>query len=142
MKTKLLYAIAAFMFSAAFYAQEVPVMENDLPAEAKAFLKDHFKSGFHHAIKEVANRKVTYDVVLNDNTEIGFTEAGRWKEVDGKGKGIPSTFLQPQIIDYIKQTYPGQPITGIELDDLGYEVSLGNGMDLKFNVRGVFVKVD
>ncbi|MCW4467503.1 PepSY-like domain-containing protein [Flavobacterium sp. MFBS3-15] len=142
MRTKLLYAVAAFSFTITFYAQEVPVLEKDLPAEARTFLKDHFKSGFHHAIKEVANRKVTYDVVLNDNTEIEFTEAGRWKDVDGKCKAIPYTFLQPQILDYVKQTYPGQPITGIELEDSEYEVTLGNGMDLKFNARGVFVKVD
>ncbi|WP_294824578.1 PepSY-like domain-containing protein [uncultured Flavobacterium sp.] len=142
MKTKLLYTVFTLIVSLALYAQEVPVLENDLPAEAKSFLKDHFKSGFHHAIKEVRNRKVTYDVVLNDNTEIEFTEAGRWKDVDGKGKAIPYTFLQKQILDYVKQTYPNEAITGIELDDSEYEVSLSNGMDLKFNARGVFVKVD
>ncbi len=142
MKTKILYVAAAFMCSIVLTAQEVPVMEKELPAEAQTFLKEHFKSGFHHAIKEVANRKVTYDVVLDDTTEIEFTEVGRWKEVDGKGKAIPYTFLQMQILDYVKQTYPGQAITKIELEDSEYEIGLSNGMDLKFNSRGVFVKVD
>jgi hypothetical protein len=142
MKTKLLYIIAALFCTVFLHAQEVPVNYQDIPAEAKTFLKDHFKSDFHHAIKEVSRRKVKYTAVLNDKTEIEFTEAGRWKEVDGKGSQIPYSFIQKQIVDYVKQQYPGQAIVKIELENSEYEVGLSNNLDLKFDSRGVFVKLD
>jgi hypothetical protein len=141
MKTKLLFAVIALItFSA--YAQEVPVAHNELPKEARDFLKQNFKSSVHHAIKDVDGRKITYEVVLNDDTEIEFEESGKWKEVDGKTKPIPVAYIQKQILDYIKISYPKEAIVKIERNDSEYEASLSSGMELKFDAMGTFTKVD
>lgn len=130
------------MLYAVSYAQEVPVMRAELPSEARQFLSDHFKSPFHHAIKDMERNNISYEVVLNDNTEIEFDSAGKWKEVDGKGKAVPYSFIQKLITDYIKAEYPNEIITKIEVDPDQYEVELGNGLDLRFNALGNFVKID
>lgn len=142
MKTKILYTITGFMLNALTYAQEVPVVRAEIPSEARHFLSDHFKSPFHHAIKDIERNTITYEVVLNDNTEIEFDSGGNWKEVDGKGKAIPYTFIQKQIIDYVKSEYPKEIITKIEVEPDKYEVELSNGLDLRFNAMGAFIKLD
>ena len=143
MKAQLLLSlIAIFMGISAVWAQQVPVQFDELPAEAKVFIVNHFKSPFHHAIKEVLDRKITYSAILEDNTEIEFTESGKWAEIDGEGKTIPYTFIQKQIIDYVNIHYPKESITRIELEKSRYETELSNGLNLKFDSRGTFVKMD
>lgn len=139
---KTLFSLATLLVCFALSAQEVPVQQSELPAEAKTFLKEHFKSGFRHAIKDVERNNITYEVVLEDATEIEFTEAGRWREVNGKNNPVPTSFIQKPILDYVKQNYSGEAITKIELDNSEYEVELSNGIDLKFDSRGVFRRLD
>ena len=139
---KTLLSIICLLIINALHAQQTPVTFEQLPAEARSFIKDHFKSPFHHAIKDVENRRISYEAVLENNTEIEFTEAGRWVEVDAKGKPVPSSFIQSSIVDYVKITYPAQAITKIERSDTGYEAEITSGTDLKFDARGTFVKID
>lgn len=142
MKT-LLFSFYTLIFTCfTAFSQEAPIQHSQLPAEAKAFLKEHFKSEFHHAIKDVDDRVITYDVFLNDDTEIEFEEGGRWKEVDGKGKPIPTTYIQKQTMDYIKIHHPKEKVVKIERSPSEYKVTLTNGIALKFNAMGVFVKLD
>src|SRR5688572_437846 len=102
MKTQHFFTILFFIMCADLKAQETIVQYDQLPAEAKSFIKEHFKSPFHHAVKEVERRRISYEAVLGNDIEIEFTEAGRWVEVDGKGKAIPTSFIQKQVVDYIK----------------------------------------
>lgn len=139
---RLLYTISAVLVCAALNAQEVPVKYEELPAAAKTFLKEHFKSPFHHAIKEVESRKVTYEAVLEDATEIEFNDAGKWREIDGRGKAIPYTFIQKQILDYVRLNHPKTSIVKIELDEAEYKVKLSNNLGLEFDSLGVFKKID
>lgn len=142
MKTKLFSMFIMLCATFSLYSQEVPVEQSQLPAEAKAFLKEHFKSKFHHAIKDVEGRSISYEVVLNDNTEIEFDEAGKWKEVEGKDGPIPTTFIQKQTLDYVKINHPKESIMKIERSPSEYEVKLGNGLEMKFDMMGVFKKLD
>ncbi|RZJ71645.1 MAG: hypothetical protein EOO45_11715 [Flavobacterium sp.] len=145
MKSKLLTRITATLiltFSISLSAQEVPVQHSEIPAAAKEFLNEHFKSPFHHAIKDVESRKISYEVVLEDNTEIEFTESGKWKEVDGKRKGIPTTFIQKQTLDYIQKTYPNEAIIKFQTKQRGYEAELSNGLELLFDAQGTFTRLD
>lgn len=142
MKTRLLYLVITLCTTFNLYSQEVPVEQSQLPAEAKAFLKGHFKSKFHHAIKDVEGRSISYEVVLNDNTEIEFDEAGKWMEVEGKDGPIPTTFIQRQTLDYIRINHPKEAIMKIERSPSEYKVGLSNGLGLKFDMMGVFKKLD
>lgn len=143
MKSNFLLIIAVFFLqSLSLNAQETPVTHSELPKEARNFLSKHFKSPFHHAIKEMDNRKVEYDVMLEDGTKIEFSETGKWKEVDGNSKALPTSFIQKTILDYVKVNYPKEQIIKIERTDFKYEVDLNNGLELEFNAKGDFVKID
>lgn len=144
MKNRILFTIITLflLIAAPVSAQETPIQNSELPAQAQVFVKKHFKAPIHHAIKDIEQKKISYDVTLEDGTEIEFDEAGRWKEVSGKNKAIPTSFIQKQILDYVKGKYPKETINKIELSTYEYEVGLSNGMDLVFDVSGAFVKVD
>lgn len=139
---KTIVSILSLLFYATVCAQQTPIQFDQLPAEAKSFIKEHFKSPFHHAIKEVEKRSISYEAVLENNTEIEFTETGRWVEVDGKGRPVPLSLVQSPIATYIKINYPAEAITKIKRHDTGYEVEVTSGSDIKFDARGTFIKVD
>lgn len=124
------------------HAQETPITFDQLPAEARSFITKHFKSPFHHAVKDVEKRSIYYQAFLENNTEIEFSEAGRWIEVDGKGKPVPLSLIERQISDYVLINYPTEAITKIERKNTGYEVEITSGTDLKFNAQGIFEKVN
>lgn len=142
MKNKLLLFVTSLLFSVITYAQEVPLQFKELPTNAQEFISEHFKSEFHHAIKIVIDKNITYQVYLNNETEIDFSDAGRWLVVDGKNKPVPYTFIQKQILDYIKINHEGDAIVKVQRTDLNYKTKLSSGLDLHFDKLGVFVKIN
>lgn len=141
MKTNILYSLF-LLFTVSLYAQQVPVTYDELPKQAKDFLTKHFTEKVHHTIKEVNNRDVVYDVVMNDDTEIKFSQVGRWQMVDGKNKKIPYTILQMPIAEYVKSTHPKNYIVKITKTELNYLVTLNNGINLTFDVQGIYTKTN
>lgn len=140
MKLKLL--LISIIFSVGIHAQEAPLQFNELPASAREFINQHFTSDFHHAIKTVINKNITYDVFLDDNTEIEFSDTGRWRVVDGKNKAVPHSFIQKQILDYVKIHHEKETIVTVARTDLNYKIKLSTGLDLIFDKVGVFVKTN
>lgn len=141
MKATLLFGMF-IATSLGLHAQERQILQSELPAEAKTFMAAHFKNPFHHATKEIEGRRITYEVVLDNDTEIEFSEAGKWIEVSGKNNPVPTSFIQKQILDYVKINYPKEAITNIERTDSAYMVEVSTGTDLKFDARGTFVKIE
>lgn len=143
MTMKTIYLTLLFVLcSTIMSSQEMMVPYDQLPAEAKSFIKEHFRSPVHHVIKEVERRKITYDAVLDDSTEIEFAESGRWTEIDGKGKAIPTSFIQKQILDYVRINNSNESIIKVEILDTGFEIKVSSGADLRFDARGTFVKIN
>lgn len=142
MKTKLLFCIFFSFLTTISFAQETPATLQQLPEQARNFLKDNFKSPFHHAIKEVKGTTIIYDVYLNDETEIEFDETGRWVEIDGKTKSLPTKLIQKRIIDYVNLKYPKNSVVKMERQATQYEIGLSNDVDLIFDAMGSFVRID
>lgn len=142
MKNKLLLFVTSLLFSVSTYAQEVPLQFKELPTSAREFISEHFKSEFHHAVKTVSDKNIKYDVFLDDETAIEFSDAGRWRVVDGKNKPVPYTFIQKQVLDYVKIHHEGDAIVKIQRTDLNYKTKLSSGLDLHFDKLGVFVKIN
>ena len=81
--------------------------------------------------------------MLTDGTEISFDRQGNWKEVETSAqKSVPSAFVPAAAQRYVKEQHKGQHIVGIERTRGGYDVELSNGIDIKFNDAGSFVKYD
>ncbi|MDE6379798.1 MAG: PepSY-like domain-containing protein [Muribaculaceae bacterium] len=116
----------------------------DLPTAAQTILKNNFKAGVSHIKIEKDFGKIKeYDVVLTDGTEVTFDSHGNWKDIEVKLKGsVPASLVPKAITDYVKQNQKSAKITGIEKNRSGYEVELSNGVEMKFNSEGQFLRYD
>lgn len=83
-----------------------------------------------------------YEIFLADGTKIKF-EGEAWDEIEVPlGMSVPREFVLEPIQVYVNQNMPEQTIVKIDRDSKGYEVDLSNGVELKFDTNGTFIKVD
>lgn len=83
-----------------------------------------------------------FEVILSDNTEVEFWKDGTWREIDGRGKPIPTTFIAPSIVEYVTKNYPNRKITHIDYGHKDVDVDLTGKIDLEFTKDGQFLKAD
>ena len=146
MKTKLklaVYVIAGLMIGLSSNAQKTVIKKEALPANAQTFLKTHFgskKPSYILEDKEILSTE--YKVQFDNKIEIEFDKKGNWKEVDAKIGKVPKSIIPKKIASYIKANFPKEDVTKIEIETSGYETKLTNGLELKFNMKGDFIKID
>ncbi|ECR5254296.1 hypothetical protein F1K64_09650, partial [Campylobacter jejuni] len=87
---KLKLGLAALLGTTVLLAKDMVVPASELPNNAKEFISKNFKTAQIGLVKKDID---SYDVILNDGTEIDFMINGEWKEVDGKYKALPHTIL-------------------------------------------------
>ena len=84
-----------------------------------------------------------YEVVLTDGTEVKFDRNGNWEEVEvAANKRVPEALVPAGIRNYVSDNQHGTRIVGIEKSRKGYEVTLSNGVEIKFNREGQFIRYD
>lgn len=115
-----------------------------LPKAAQTTLKNDFKTGVSVIkIDKDFGRITEYEVILTDGTEVSFDRNGNWTSVEtARDKSVPKAFVMNAISTYVKQNQPGTHITGIEKERSGYDVELSNGIDMKFDKQGAFIRYD
>ena len=140
MKTAI-FSVFAMLAMISSQAQNSKLQLTDLPKEAQTFMSKYFKDA---KIKEVKKESQIgekgYEVELDNGTEIEFTNSGQWREVDGDDHEIPTGYIQPAILDYVKAKYPQQKITHIDIGHKDIDVDLSNNTDLNFTQDGKFIK--
>lgn len=115
----------------------------ELPKGANEFLEQHFKGiAVTKTKKDAEHGEKGYEVILADGTEVEFWKDGKYREVDGKGKPIPTAFLDPKIVEYVKKNYPDRQITHIDYGHNDVDVDLTGKIDLEFDKNGNFLKAD
>lgn len=112
-----------------------------LPAAAKKVIDDNFKSKVSIVkVDRDLDRKIEYEVILTDGTEISFDRHGNWENIEvNKNKSVPSSMIPAKIQYYVRTSQRRHKIIGIEKERNGYDVLLSNGVDLKFDKRGDFL---
>lgn len=122
------------------YARDASV----LPKAAQVALSKNFKAGVNLVkIDKTLGRVSEYEVVLTDGTEITFDRNGNWESVEIGSRGnIPAAFVPAPISQYVKKTQKGAKIVGIDRESSGYEVELSNGIEMKFDKNGRFLRYD
>jgi hypothetical protein len=135
--------IAGLIFGLSANAQKTVIKKEALPANAQTFLKTHYGSKKPSYILEDKELLSTeYKVQFDNKTEIEFDKKGNWREVDGNGDKIPSSIIPKKIASYVKTNFRKEKITKIEIGTFGYETKLTNGLELKFNLKGDFTKIN
>ncbi|RLZ11848.1 PepSY-like domain-containing protein [Faecalibacter macacae] len=125
------------------FAQDQIVTFNQLPTKGQNFISKYFQKGqVSTVILDNDYISKDYDVVLTNGTKIEFDGKGNWKEVDGKRNAIPTTFIPQSILNYVNKSFPNTKIIKIEKNRFSYDVELTNGLDLEFDSKGNFVRID
>lgn len=115
-----------------------------LPQAAKSVLDKNFKSKVSVVKIDKDFGKISeYEVVMTDGTEVSFDSKGNWENVETSNtKSVPAYFIPEGVRKFVVKNQPGTKIVGIERERNGYDVSLSNGVDMKFNKQGEFVRYD
>ncbi|WP_231496796.1 PepSY-like domain-containing protein [Prevotella sp. 10(H)] len=134
--------VASFVFVGCSDDDDVIVSFDDLPSPTQLFIKSHFPG---EEVRLIEKDNDGYDVYLVNGYDIDFDKAGDWDDIDGHGKELPQSIINliPKAIsDYVTQNYPDQFITEINKERFGYEIELGNKVELEFDTEGNFLRVD
>ncbi|MFN4316112.1 MAG: PepSY-like domain-containing protein [Chitinophagaceae bacterium] len=122
--------------------KESIVSEDDLPADAAAFVSTHFPSQeIIRVIKERDDLKNSYYVYLDDGTKIEFTRSGKLKEIESHGP-LPESIFPVKVLDYVAANYPGTYIRKWDVEGSTHEARLSNDLELVFDELGNFLRVE
>ena len=136
-------ALIALVSLGLYAANDRVIQSKQLPKAAQLFLAKHFAGRAVSLAKEDRDFSgTTYDVRLADGTELEFTSAGAWKEVDGNHTALPLSFIPAPIVKTIQAQHAGDAIVHIEHKRRGYQVELASGLELLFDTRFQLVGYD
>lgn len=146
MKTKSNIAaslLVALTFGLSANAQKTVITKTALPVNAQNFLKTHFPGQEpNNIIEDKETFSKDYKVHFTNYIEVEFDAKGNWEEVDGNHAAIPMTIVPKNIASYVKTNHVNTIITKIDKGNWGYEVNLSNGLELEFNSKGNFLRID
>lgn len=141
MKIRNIIVAATLFTSVVTFAQQNS--KSELPVKAQQFLTENFPEQIVSSVLvDAKDSKKGFKAILSDKTEVEFWKNGNWREIDGKGKAIPTNFVVQPILDYVTKNYPNQKITQVEYSLGKIEVDLSNKKSLEFDKDGKFVKID
>ena len=128
----------------AVQAQIKPISFAQLPQAAQNFISKHYDEKNVSYVTEESEFLTSseYEVRLKDGKKIEFDAKGEWKEVDGKKKAIPAAIIPAPVAAYVKKSFPENEIVKISRSSRKYEVELSNGLDLEFDKKGKFLRID
>jgi len=141
MKHILSIAILAAVCSFTSCANNTIIKESQLPKTAQTFVKAHFAD---QAIQKIEKDGLDYEVDFANGWDVDFNSKGEWKDVSCERDAVPASFLAtlPKgIMNYVESSYPSNFVVGVS-KDRNIEVELNNGLELEFNLKGEFLRID
>ena len=131
------------MNSVATFANDMIIPATQLPAAAQSFIQNTFPGQtVSYAKVDRDFGKTTYEVCLNNGTELEFDKNGAIDKVDCNFSAVPAHLVPTAIADYVKTNFAGATIVKIDKERYGYDVELSNELELKFNKKGQLMNID
>lgn len=122
------------------------IQPSDLPQNILDFITANYPDS---SIEEAElENNGNYEVKLENGVELIFDGDGNFlgrardENEDDQGEDhedINPSDLPQLILDYITENYPDNSIIEAEMDEEGYEITLNNGVELKFDQQGNFI---
>ena len=130
--------------SSLFFAALVCMLMQSLSsfADDRVIPTQQLGKGIAYATIDRDFGKTTYDVRLNDGTEVDFDSKGTWDKVDCGFSAVPAQLVPTAIANYVKANYAGATIVKIDKERHGYDIELSNDLELKFNKQGQLIGFD
>ncbi len=140
--TGLLVAAVALTANDA-HAQKI-LQLNQLPQTAQAFIQKHFdaKNVAHVIEEDEFFSSKEYKVAIADGTQIEFDSKGNWTEIDSDVQPVPQAIIPNNIRQYISKSFPNNQVVQISRSSRKYDVELASGIDLEFDSKGKFKRID
>lgn len=114
-----------------------------LPDAARSFINEYFaENTISYIKKDRGLTNTSYEVVLQDGTEIEFDKSGNWDNIDCKRNSVPTGLVPAAISEYVQVNFPGQLIVKIDREAFGYEIELSSDLELKFDKNGKMLEID
>lgn len=124
-------------------ASDKAVTINQLPQKAQQFIKQHFaQNTLSYAKQDTDMFDGEYEVVFTDGVKLEFEKNGDWKNVECKKTEVPAAIISQPIKDYVAKNHAATKIVKIERESKECEVKLSDGRELKFNLKGNFIRYD
>ena len=116
---------------------------DQVPEAAKAIVAEHFDtSQIAYVTVDKGLFHCEYDVKFNDGRSLEFNKAGELTKVDCRQAEVPSALIPEPVRLYVKTNFPNAFITEWSKDDRRWKAELNSGLDLKFNSKYEFVRID
>ena len=130
MKKILTFVVGLFAFAALINADDRPVPFDQLPEQAKTFVKTNFASAkvLYSSVDDDIIAP-DYEVILDNGFEIQFKNDGRLESIDANMGSIPESIIPDQIKTYV-QAYPvilswgDVALTALGVATIGYLIAL------------------
>ena len=139
MKKSLAFCMVALFLSLTGCTDRA-VTPDQLPESITSFIQQNFPgTNLTYAESERCLTGKTYDIVLSDGTRIDFDTSGEWDKIEGTVTNpVPTHFIPETIVAHIQGQFPDAMILKVDKEKNGYEVELANGLELKYDKKGVF----
>jgi hypothetical protein len=135
--------LSILLFSLSACANEKPIIFEQLPHAAQAFINTHFASlPIAYIEYEREGLREDYKVYFKNGTEIEFGTQGSFESVDCQRNAVPATIIPEAIHTYIGQYYPEAFVVAYSIDYRHLDVELNNGVDLVFDHAYKFIRID
>lgn len=140
MKIKFLALVTLLLsLNFVFGQKDVVITKEQLPKISQQFIDQHFtKQNISYCIKD----HDSFDVKFENGYEVDFDKKGEWKEIDCNTEAIPLAIIPASIQQYVNKNFPQCTIVKIERDHKGYDIELNNNLDIEFDKKGNFKKID
>ncbi|MBR5575807.1 MAG: PepSY-like domain-containing protein [Bacteroidaceae bacterium] len=119
-----------------------------LPKNATDFIAKHFNGyeiNFFEKDRDVLD--VDYTVYVGNGKhsyKLEFDKKGNVKDIESESRGValPQSVLPASVVQYVKGAFPNAKVTEWSKDGNKQLVELNNDMELLFNSKGKFLRID
>lgn len=80
-------------------------------------------------------------MIIEGNFKLEFNKKKEIESIDGVTQ-LPDSVIPAKILNYVQTNYASNFITDWDLDRNDQQVELDNGLELKFNKSGDFLRID
>lgn len=137
-----LFAVFLLFCSCMLYGKDMLINFADLPEKAQSYVKTHFPDAKPVKVeKEKDGLSIKYELKLGNMIDLDFNSKGEIIGIDGNSK-LPDSVIPEKILEYVKKNYPDNYITDWHLEKKTQEVELDNELELKFDLKGKFLRID
>lgn len=82
-----------------------------------------------------------YELRIDDGTKMQYNQRAVLEKISNKA-GVKEAFIPAGIMQYVRETFPNAVITEFKRSPMKQEVELNNDLELVFNKRGQFLRIE